>query len=54
MIGFIRNEEEFKPAPKHDEHLDQLDFERMWHDGLTSTSVEARTARSTLHNLGGR
>lgn len=52
MIGFIRNEQEFEPQNDEDQHLEQLDFERMWDEGLTSTSVEARTARSTMHRLG--
>lgn len=52
MIGFIRNDEEFTPQPLADAFDDDLDFERMWDEGLTSTSVEARIARDELHRFG--
>lgn len=47
MIGFMRNDQEFDPKPEREASTfaHGLDFDRMWDEGLTSTSLEWRTAR---------
>jgi hypothetical protein len=54
MIGFSRNDQDFEPETeqKPNTYSTDLDFDRMWDEGLSSTSVEFRTAHADATRYG--